>query len=271
MKDDEIRKAVRERYAGVAIREKSTGCSCCGPQETTGEASCCAPQETANATSCCSPQDAASQAIGYSVEELGSIPEGANMGLGCGNPIALASLKEGEVVLDLGSGGGIDCFLAADAVGKTGSVIGVDMTPEMIEKARENTRKSGHENVEFRLGEIEHLPVADNSVDAVISNCVINLSPDKGQVFKEAYRTLKPSGRVMVSDIVLLKELPEHIKSSVEAYTGCIAGALRKEDYLTTIADAGFKNVVVESELQMGVGGLDGAIASVNVRAVKPN
>ncbi len=269
MKDDEIRKAVRERYAGVAIREKAASSSCCGPQETTGEASCCGPQETINSASCCSPQDAASQAIGYSAEELGSIPEGANMGLGCGNPTALASLKEGEVVLDLGAGGGIDCFLAANAVGKTGSVIGVDMTPEMIEKARENARKSGHENVEFRLGEIEHLPVADNSVDAVISNCVINLSPDKGQVFKEAYRTLKPGGKVMVSDIVLLKELPEHIKSSVEAYAGCVAGASRKEDYLTTIANAGFKDVVVVSEVLMGAGELEGKIASVNVSAVK--
>ncbi len=291
MKDDEIRKAVRGTYARIAVGERSSEStdtleaesaeSCCAPQEAASDASCCASQEAVSAesccapqgamgaASCCSPQGAASQAVGYSAEELGSIPEGANMGLGCGNPAALASLEKGEVVLDLGAGGGIDCFLAADAVGEEGSVIGVDMTPEMVEKARENARKGGYKNVDFRLGEIENLPVADNTVDAVISNCVINLSPDKPQVFKEAYRTLKPGGRVMVSDIVLLKELPEHIKSSVEAYAGCVAGASRKEDYLAAIATAGFNDVEVVSEVQMGSGELEGTIASVNVRAIK--
>jgi len=253
MKDDEIKQAVRERYAQIAVKESS----------------CCAPSNT-----CCGTTDQAtdiSKKIGYRDEELDSVPEGANLGLGCGNPTALASLKEGETVLDLGSGGGFDCFLASNMVGQKGKVIGVDMTSEMIDKARENARKSGYENVEFRLGEIENLPVADNSVDAIISNCVINLSPDKGRVFKEAYRALKPGGRVMVSDIVLLQELPESIKNSVEAYVGCVAGASRKEDYLATVAAAGFQEVETVSEVSFGMGQLTGSIASINVRAVKPN
>lgn len=253
MKDDEIKQAVRERYAQIAAEESS----------------CCTPSN-----SCCGTTDQAtdiSKKIGYRDEELDSVPEGANLGLGCGNPTALASLKEGETVLDLGSGGGFDCFLASNKVGQKGKVIGIDMTSEMIDKARENARKSGYENVEFRLGEIENLPVADNSVDAIISNCVINLSPDKGRVFKEAYRALKPGGRVMVSDIVLLQELPESIKNSVEAYVGCVAGASRKEDYLATVAAAGFQEVEIVSEVSFGKGQLTGSIASINVRAVKPN
>jgi SAM-dependent methyltransferase len=253
MKDDEIKKTVRERYAQIAVKESS----------------CCAPSN-----SCCGTTDQAtdiSKKIGYRDAELDSVPEGANLGLGCGNPTALASLKEGETVLDLGSGGGFDCFLASNKVGQKGKVIGVDMTSEMIDKARENARKSGYLNVEFRLGEIENLPVADNSVDAIISNCVINLSPDKGRVFKEAYRALKPGGRVMVSDIVLLQELPESIKNSVEAYVGCVAGASRKEDYLATVAAAGFQEVETVSEVSFGMGQLTGSIASINVRAVKPN
>ncbi len=276
MKDDEIRKAVRERYAQKATGEKSPRSASITnirePQETTKVASCCAaPQQTASAATCCSPQQTVSKAVGYTDEQLGAIPDGADLGLGCGNPTALVSLKEGEVVLDLGSGGGIDCFLAASKVGKNGRVIGVDMTPEMIEQARENARKDGYTNVDFRLGEIEYLPVADNSVDIVISNCVINLSPDKAQVFKEAYRVLRPGGRVMVSDIVLLKELPDAIKSSVAAYTGCIAGASRKEDYLATVASAGFQDVEVVSEVSLGTGELAGLAASVNVRAIKPD
>ena len=281
MNEDEIRKAVRERYAEVAIQEKLSGqscCgsqessgefSCCGSQESTGEFSCCAPQESAGTAGCCSPLDVASRAIGYSDKDLGAIPQGANMGLGCGNPTAMASLKKGEVVLDLGSGGGIDCFLAAEKVGGSGRVIGVDMTPEMIELARENIRKVGSENVEFRLGEIENLPLADHSVDVIISNCVINLSLDKKRVFEESYRVLRPGGRVMVSDIVLLKELPESVKNSMAAYAGCIAGAAMKEDYLATITGAGFKEVEIVSEITMRVGELEGTIASVNVRAVK--
>jgi len=208
--------------------------------------------------------------IGYSAEELQAIPEEARMGLGCGNPTALASLKEGEVVLDLGAGGGIDCFLAAVAVGKTGKAIGVDMTPEMLHRARDNARNGGYDNVEFRLGEIENLPVADNTVDAVISNCVINLSPEKARVFEEAYRVLKPGGRVMVSDIVLTRELPEDVRDSLAAYAGCVAGASMKADYLATIANAGFRNVEVVSEQTFGSGELEGAILSVGVRAFKP-
>jgi len=230
MKSEEIRKAVRERYGNIVVRENS----CCGQVNTCG---------------CGSSLENVSKAIGYRDEQLQAVPAGANLGLGCGNPTALASLKEGEVVLDLGSGGGFDCFLAANTVGESGKVIGVDMTAEMIERARENARKGDYKNVEFRLGEIEHLPVADNSVDVIISNCVINLSPDKGQVFKEAYRSLKSGGRIMVSDIVLLKELPDVIKSSIEAYVGCVAGATTKQEYLATVAGAGFQEVEIVSEV----------------------
>ena len=230
MKDGEIKKAVREGYAEIAKRESS----CCGP-----------------VSSCCGSPDVVqdiSEGIGYSEEELRTVPEGSNLGLGCGNPIALASLKEGETVLDLGSGAGFDCFLAANKVGKGGKVIGVDMTPEMIDKARENAKKGNYENVEFRLGEIEYIPAADNSVDVVISNCVINLSPDKKRVFKEAFRVLKLGGRLMVSDIVLKKELPDSIKNSVEAYVGCISGAVMKEEYIEAVRKAGFREVKVRDE-----------------------
>ena len=230
MKETEIRKAVREGYAQVA---KQSG-SCCASQST-----CCGGAGVA---------ETISRSIGYSEKELGSVPEGANLGLGCGNPVALASLRRGETVLDLGAGAGFDCFLAADRVGKKGKVIGVDMTPEMVEKARENARKGGYKNVEFRLGEIENLPVADSSVDVVISNCVINLSPDKKRVFQEAFRALKPGGRLMVSDIVLLKELPDFIRNSVQAYVGCLSGAIMKDAYLKTMKAAGFREVKVLEE-----------------------
>ena len=176
------------------------------------------------------------------------MPEGANLGLGCGNPIAMASLKQGETVLDLGSGAGFDCFLAANKVGPAGKVIGVDMTAEMVEKAKKNARKGHYANVEFRLGEIEKLPINDNSVDVVISNCVINLVPDKITAFKEAYRVLKQSGRLMVSDVVLLKPLPKSIQNSVEAYIGCLSGAMMKDDYLKVISKAGFKDVKILEE-----------------------
>ena len=222
-RDDEIRKSVRENYA-----KRATSCkSGCG------------------GTCCSESASPVSQAIGYSADELRSIPQGADLGLGCGHPTALASLKTGEVVLDLGSGAGIDCFLAAEKVGLTGRAIGVDMTHEMIERARDNARKEGVENVEFRLGEIEHLPVADASVDVIVSNCVINLSPDKPQVFREAYRALKPGGRLMVSDIVLRGELPNEIQESMEQYVGCIAGASQIDVYLGAIRDAGFRDVTV--------------------------
>jgi ubiquinone/menaquinone biosynthesis C-methylase UbiE len=186
--------------------------------------------------------------IGYSENEMTAVPEGANLGLGCGNPTAMASLKEGETVLDLGAGAGFDCFLAANKVGKKGKVIGVDMTPEMIDKARANARKGKYTNVEFRLGEIENLPVADNSVDVIISNCVINLAPNKKRVFEEAFRVLAPNGRLMVSDIVLLKELPESIQNNVEAYAGCISGAELKDKYLELMRKAGFQEVKVIEE-----------------------
>jgi SAM-dependent methyltransferase len=229
MKEEKIRKHVRDRYAGIARK----GGSCCAP-----EASCCA-----GAT-----PDMTGQSIGYSREELKAAPEGANLGLGCGNPTALASLREGETVLDLGSGAGFDCFLAARAVGPSGRVIGVDMTPEMLEKARGNARKGDYGNVEFRLGEIENLPAADNSVDAVISNCVINLSTAKDRVFAEAFRVLRPGGRVMISDLVLSRDLPEAVGRSIAAYAGCIAGAMRKDDYLRLVEKAGFREVRVVRE-----------------------
>lgn len=229
MKPEKIKKEVRARYGQIAQHNTScctTSTSCCGSISTTD----------------------ISKKIGYSEKELKSVPKDSNLGLGCGNPIALASLKKGETVLDLGSGAGFDCFLAANKVGSKGKVIGVDMTSEMIEKARDNARKNKYNNVEFRLGEIENLPVADNSVDVVISNCVINLSPDKKQVFKEVFRVLKPKGRLMVSDIVLLKKLPAFLQNSVQAYVGCVAGAMLKKDYIKTIKSVGFRNVKVIDE-----------------------
>jgi arsenite methyltransferase len=235
MKKRETKKLVRENYANVATR----GSSCCGPVR-----------------SCCGTADRAqhiSRKIGYSEEELKTVPEGANLGLGCGNPLALASLKEGETVLDLGSGPGLDCFLAADAVGRNGKVIGVDMTAEMIERARQSVLKGDYANVEFRLGEIENLPVADNSVDVVISNCVINLSPDKQRVFQEAFRVLKPGGRIMVSDIALSKALPASLMDSIDAYVGCIAGAITKDDYIQTVKAAGFQDAAIVHELAIPV------------------
>ena len=230
MRKEEIRKVVREGYAKIAKQ----GNPCCAP-----------------ANSCCGSAGLAqtiSKNVGYTDEECKAVPEGANLGLGCGNPVALASLSEGETVLDLGAGGGFDCYLAANQVGEGGMVIGVDMTSEMIEKARENARKNNYQNVEFRLGEIENLPVADNSVNVVISNCVINLSPDKRRVFSEAFRVLKPGGRLMISDMVLLKELPDFIKNSIEAYIGCLSGAIMRDEYLGAIKAAGFQEVGIVDE-----------------------
>ncbi|MBA7466337.1 Arsenite methyltransferase [subsurface metagenome] len=238
MGQKEIKKVVREGYAKIAKQSSS----------------CCAPVD-----SCCGSTDLAqniSKSIGYTEEELKAVPEGANLGLGCGNPVALASLREGETVLDLGSGAGFDCFLAAGKVGENGRVIGVDMTPEMIEKARENASKGNYGNVEFRLGEIENLPVADNSVDIVISNCVINLAPDKRRVFAEAFRVLKPGGRLMISDMVLLKELPDFIKKSIEAYIGCLSGAMMRDEYIGTIKTAGFQEVSIIDETSFPIEGI---------------
>ncbi len=229
-KTEDIKNVVRERYCKIAKQNTS----CCS----TSKSSCCGN---------ISAKDI-SKKIGYSDKELNTVPKDSNLGLGCGNPIALASLKKGETVLDLGSGAGFDCFLAANKVGKTGKVIGIDMTAEMLEKARVNAKNSKYRNVEFRLGEIEHLPVADNSVDVIISNCVINLAPDKERVFKEAYRVLKPGGRLMISDIVLLKKLPAFVKNSVEAYVGCVAGATMKDKYIQMIKKSGFKDVKILNE-----------------------
>lgn len=215
MEKEDIRKVVRQQYGQVAKM------SCCTP------ASCC--QEEVSA--------------------VAKIPEGADLGLGCGDPVAISSLKEGETVLDLGAGAGVDCFLAANKVGPTGKVIGVDMTPEMVKKARENAKKGDYKNVEFKLGEIEALPVEDNTVDVVLSNCVINLSPEKGKVFAEAFRVLKPGGRMIISDLVLLKELPPAVKESEYAYCGCVGGASLKEEYLRLIEEAGFTHVEVTKEI----------------------
>lgn len=230
MKSKRIKKVVREGYAKIAEQ----GSSCCG-----------------SVNSCCGGVDVAqdiSRKIGYTEEELKNAPEGANLGLGCGNPVALASLKEGETVLDLGSGAGFDSFLAAQKVGDKGRVIGVDMTPEMIKKAKENAKKGNYRNVEFRLGEIENLPLTDASVDVIISNCVINLSPDKEKVFRESFRVLTLGGRLMISDIVLLRELPDYIRKSIEAYIGCLSGAIMKDKYIAMIEKAGFQNVKVINE-----------------------
>ena len=226
------RSVVREKYGEVASGT-SIGVGCCGA----------APDD-----------EAALAAFGYTPEQRAAIPEGANLGLGCGNPIAHAKLQPGETVLDLGSGGGIDCFLAAREVGPTGRVIGVDMTPAMIERARNNRVRIDATNVEFRLGEIEHLPVADASVDVIISNCVVNLSPDKRQVFREALRVLKPGGRLVVSDLVLLHALSPELQRNVDLYVGCIAGASLKEDYLQLMRDAGFADVRVVEEIGYTVG-----------------
>ena len=229
--EKDIKKAVRESYARIS--EQGNSC-CCGPSSP-----CCGSTDTLQEIS---------RGIGYSDEEIATVPNGANLGLGCGNPVAMASLKEGDIVLDLGSGAGFDCFLAANKVGEKGRIIGVDMTPEMVSRARKNAAKGDYNNVEFRLGEIENLPVADASVDVVISNCVINLAPDKTRVFNEVFRVLKSGGRVMVSDIVLLKPLPDSIRNSVEAYVACIAGAALKDEYLGAIEAAGFEDITVLGE-----------------------
>jgi SAM-dependent methyltransferase len=251
MKEKEIKEVVRDRYGRIAKQDReSCSCSTCGG----------------------SPQ-AQAQAIGYSREDLTHVPEGAVMGLGCGNPAAIADLKVGEVVLDLGSGAGVDVFLAADKVGPRGRVIGVDMTEEMVEKARSIARDHGYHNVEFRLGEIENLPIGDQSVDAVISNCVINLAPDKSRVFREAWRVLKPGGRLTVSDIVSERALPAEMKSNVDAWACCIAGALEQQEYLTEIKEAGFEDVQVLSSKECHIEGEGGQLPtkllSITVQAYR--
>lgn len=253
----DVRTVVRRKYAEIAVGQ-SCGCGC-GP--------------VARA-------DQIATTIGYTPEEIQTVPEGSNLGLGCGTPLRHASVRQGDVVLDLGSGAGMDAFLAAREVGTTGRVIGVDMTPAMVEKARASAERAGAKNVEFRLGEIEHLPVADGEVDVVISNCVVNLSPDKPQVFREAFRALKPGGRLVVSDIVVTGELPQDVRASLDAYVGCIAGAATLEEYLDAIRAAGFQSVEVVERSSYGTSEVFGgeewlrkaahAVASVRVRAVKP-
>ena len=200
---------------------------------------------------CCSNKKAQRQSgeMGYSEDEMNDVPTGSNLGLGCGNPVAIASLKSGESVLDLGSGAGFDAFLAVRKVGKEGRVIGVDMTDEMLEKARENAKKGGFTNVEFRKGDIEDLPVKDEEVDVVISNCVINLAPDKEKVFRETYRVLKPGGRLMVSDVVLTKPLPDNLKNDKDLLIGCVSGAILKEDYLNLLKKTGFSDITIHKEI----------------------
>ncbi len=253
MKKEKIKKFVKERYSKIA-KEGTSCCPACGPCGT----------------------DVVKQAkrIGYSEEELKSIPESAAMGLGCGNPTALADLKVGETVLDLGEGAGIDVFLAANKVGPEGFVIGVDMSEEMIKRARKAAKKSGYKNVVFKLGEIENLPIEDNSIDVIISNCVINLSPDKLKAYQEVYRVLKPGGRILISDLVTEGEIPQEVKKSFETWAGCVGGALEKKEYLNIIKKAGFKDVNIVSQNTFHEPGLSnnklvGKITSVKVAAYK--
>jgi len=260
MHDEEIRGAVRNRYGEIA---KGNASRCCGG------GSC----ETDLSTSATDGLQ-----LGYSLEDLKSLPDGADMGLGCGNPQAIASLKPGETVVDLGSGGGIDCFLAARQVGPAGRVIGVDMTPDMVSKARHNAEKAGFPQVEFRLGEIEHLPVADNSADVIISNCVVNLSTDKPQVLRDSFRALKPGGRVAISDIVATAELPSEIKKDMAVYTGCMAGASLIKDLEAMLKAAGFTNIRIEPKdnsrefIKDWVPGrkFEDYVVSANITAEKP-
>ena len=256
---DQVRQIVRQQYARVAASD-----ACC----------------SSSAPSCCgtSSPEAVSQALGYSAHETAAVPAGANMGLGCGNPQAIAALKPGETVLDLGSGGGFDCFLAARAVGGTGKVIGIDMTPEMVEKARENAAKAGVSNVEFRQGEIEHLPVEDASVDVIISNCVINLSPEKRKAFREAFRVLRPGGRLAVSDIVATAPLPDDVKRDLALHVGCIAGASLIRELEEALRAAGFADISITPDersreiIRQWAPGrrIEDSVVSASIRAVKP-
>jgi len=259
-KHEDIRDRVRERYAAVARTDP--GCCC-------GDAPC--------STVSTNAEDVSAK-IGYTPEEMGAAPEGANMGLGCGNPQAIANLKPGETVVDLGSGGGFDCFLAAKQVGERGRVIGIDMTAKMVKKASVNARNSVYRNVEFKLGEIEHLPVSDESADVVISNCVINLSPDKPQVFRDAFRILRKGGRLAVSDVVAIGQLPDDVKQNLDAYCGCVAGAASVSEVERMLLEAGFSEVSVEvkDESRDAIkgwfpgSGIEEYVRSAEIKARKP-
>lgn len=260
--NDNIRKAVREQYGKVA----DSGSSGCGGTATL----CCDESGTDTKT--------ASMALGYSNTDVNQVPDGANMGLGCGNPKAIASLKPGETVLDLGSGGGFDCFVAVREVGKSGQVIGVDMTPEMVSKARANLDKVGYINVDFRLGEIENIPVADDVVDVIISNCVINLSPEKPRVFQESFRVLKSGGRLAISDVVATAELPEQLDNDMALFTGCMSGASTITDIESMLKDAGFENIAIKPKdeskrfIQNWIpdSKIEDYIVSATIEAIKP-
>jgi SAM-dependent methyltransferase len=245
---EKVRETVRDRYGKMArtgvvdFRISSEGC--CGASDIIAE--------TNPETSCaCGPSDLSAEkmsaAMGYSKEDIHGVADDANMGLGCGNPVALASLKPGETVVDLGSGGGFDCFLASKEVGETGMVIGVDMTPDMISKARKNAEEMGTRNVEFRLGEIEHLPVADNSADIIMSNCVVNLSPDKLSLYRDAFRVLKPGGRLAISDIVAFAPVPKEVQEDLVLLAACVAGAATIEDTVDMLKKAGFQDIKIET------------------------
>jgi arsenite methyltransferase len=250
--EDRIRERVRTAYAQVA--RGADGC----------------------AVGCCGTQGSGSLAMGYTEEDRQAAPEGADLGLGCGNPQAIAALNTGETVLDLGSGAGFDCFLAAKRVGRSGRVIGVDMTPEMVTKARGNARRVGAANVEFRLGEIEHLPVPDTTVDVILSNCVINLSPDKSAVFRDAYRVLKPGGRLAIADVVAVQPMPRELAESVEALTGCVAGSAGIDELRSLLAEAGFEAIQIQPRAESRAiiaGCMPGAedyVVSATIEARKP-
>ncbi len=261
--DEAVRKAVRQTYGDIATRV-STGCGC-------APSGCCSDVSR-------SASQRGGPRIGYSDEERQGVPEGADMGLGCGNPQAIAELQPGETVLDLGSGGGFDCFLAAKQVGPTGHVIGVDMTPEMVSKARENIEKGGYANVEFRIGEIENLPAADASVDVILSNCVINLSRDKPRVYRETYRVLRPGGRLAIFDVMATAEMPDEVRSDLALHVGCIAGAATMAELRQMLNEVGFEEIRIQPrdesrefirEWAPGANVAD-YIVSVTVEAVKP-
>jgi len=255
LKDKELKEFVKNRYGKIATKEDSN-CSCCGDSDDMVQGA----------------RDQA-KAMGYSQEEINKIPENAVFGLGCGNPTALAEINPGETVLDLGSGGGIDVFLAAHKVGQKGRVVGVDMTEEMVRTAVKNAEEGSYENVEFKLGEIENLPIENNSIDVVISNCVINLTIDKSAAYKEVFRVLKPDGRILVSDLVTYGEIPNEIRNSFQAWSDCIAGAMEKQEYLDIIKESGFKDVeIVEAhyftEPNMD-SRLEGKVLNIQVKAFK--